>query len=507
MVFQPFHLPALHQLTPSKDFEFSSETLQIFFATPQGVQWKGAESKPINAALKLLKFKAEKGQTIIFTVEVHQASCPVLVVGLGKEEVTPAVLRQAFASVTHALADSGHTRVNLALPDAVFKDKDLAEHALLALQAATYQFNDLKRDGAKQRAQKIALWGSVVTPALLARVNHIVTALHSTRRLIDTPPNYMTTTTLRDAARRLAKEHKDITVEVLDKTKLQKLGFGLLLGVSAASNQPPFVVVIKYSPTAKQPPVALVGKGLVFDTGGLQIKPDMHMKGMKSDMGGAATVLGIIQAAASLGVKRNLVGVLGIAENAVGPLATRADDVMHAYNGNTVEMSHTDAEGRLVLADCLSYVREFNPTAIFDFATLTRSIVRALGYKFAGLFSSDAGVTQSLLAAAAHTGEGLWPMPMVEAEDDYADATKSEIADLTNVDSSKSVPDCIAAALFLHHFVKNAPKAKGKVPPYAHFDIAGTATAALDVTGSKTKTDTATGHSLRTVLHYLENMK
>jgi leucyl aminopeptidase len=503
MTFSPFALPALHKLTVAKDFRLSGEVLSVVFATPKGVHGI-AGNKDIEAVLKTIKFKADLAQTAFITVQNGKTPCPVLVIGLGKDELTPASLRKAVATATLALVDLGYKAVQLALPEATHKDKHLTEQALLALQGATYQFGDFKKDGIKQRSQKIAVYGRAVTPALLGRVEKITTAVHTTRRYIDTPPNYMTTTVLRDAALRLAKEHKNITVEVLDKAKLQKLGFGLVLGVAAASNQPPFVVVVKYSPVAKQAPVALVGKGLVFDTGGLQIKPDMYMKSMKDDMGGAATVLGIIKAAASLEVKRNVVGVLGIVENAIGPNATRPDDVMTAYNGQTVEMGHTDAEGRLVLADCLSYAREFNPEVVFDFATLTGSVKKALGYKFAGLFSSNSGVTEALLKSAAASGEGLWPLPMVEAEDAYGSTMKSNIADLMNIDMSKDVPDCTFAALFLHNFVKTAPKAKGKVPHYAHFDIAPTASEALDVTERKTGHATATGYGIRTVLGYLE---
>lgn len=506
MTFNPFTIPALHKLTIAKEFRPSGDILGVVFASPKGVHGVSG-NKSIEAVLKTIKFKADLGQTAFITVVQGKTSAPLLVVGLGKDELTPAALRKATASVTLTLVDLGYKEVQLALPEAAQKDKHLAEQCLLALQGATYQFGDFKKDGIKQRSQKIAVFGKAVTPALLARVEKISTAMHTTRRYMDTPPNYMTTSVLRDAAVRLAKEHKHITVEVLDKAKLQKLGFGLVLGVSAASNMPPFVVVVKYSPVAKQAPVALVGKGLVFDTGGLQVKPDMHMKGMKADMGGASTVLGIIKAAASLDVKRNIVGVLGIVENAIGPAATRPDDIMTAYNGQFVEMGHTDAEGRLVLADCLSYAREFNPSAIFDFATLTGSIVRALGYKFAGLFCNDADLTQNLLDHARQNGEGLWHMPMVEAEPEYLDGSKSDVADLTNTDASNKVPDAINAALFLHNFVKNAPKAKGKVPAYAHFDICGTATEALDVTERKMKADAATGYGIRTVLSYLEGGK
>lgn len=505
MRFDPFALPARHELTVLQQVKPAAEVITVVFATPTDVEAPKELKAAIAAQIKAIKFKADLATTALLTVEVGKKPCPVLVIGLGKDAPTAASLRKAVATVTLTLADMGHKQVQLVLPEAAQQDKHLAEQCLLALQGATYQFGDFKKDGIKQRAHKMAVFGKAVTPALLARVEKISTALHTTRRYIDTPPNHMTTSVLRDAALRLAKEHKDIKVEVLDKAKLQKLGFGLLLGVSAASQQPPFVVVVKYSPVAKQAPVALVGKGLVFDTGGLQIKPDMYMKGMKSDMGGAATVLGTIKAAASLSVKQNIVGILGIVENAIGPNATRPDDIMRAYNGQTVEMGHTDAEGRLVLADCLSYAREFNPTAIFDFATLTGSIMRALGFKFAGLFSSDSKLTEALLKSAAAQGEGLWPMPMVEAEDAYGYGIKSEVADLINTDVSKAVPDCTAAALFLHNFVKTAPKAKGKAPAYAHFDIAGTATESLDVTERKTKTDAATGYGIRTVLHYLEN--
>jgi len=283
-----------------------------------------------------------------------------------------------------------------------------------------------------------------------------------TRDLTNEPANVLTTD---DFANRLvAMQALGLEVEVLEEKDLARLGMRTLLSVGQGSDSPSKVVVMSWNGGGKEAPFALVGKGVVFDTGGISIKPAAGMEDMTMDMGGAGVVAGVMRTLALRKAKANVVGLVGLVENMPSGNATRPGDVVKSMKGDTVEIINTDAEGRLVLADVLWYAQErFKPVGMINLATLTGAILVALGHEKAGLFSNSDKLSDAFLKAAAQEGEGAWRMPLGPA---YDDLLKSRIADMKNVGGRMA--GSITAAQFLQRFVKDDV-------PWAHLDIAGTA--------------------------------
>ena len=289
-----------------------------------------------------------------------------------------------------------------------------------------------------------------------------------TRDLINEPANVLTTTDF--AARLAAMQELGLDVEILDEPELEKLGMRALLGVGQGSESPSRVVVMQWRGGAKDaPPVALVGKGVVFDTGGISIKPADGMEAMTMDMGGAGVVAGVMRTLALRKARANVVGLVGIVENMPDGRAQRPGDVVRSMKGDTIEVINTDAEGRLVLADVLWYAQDrFQPCAMINLATLTGAIMVALGHENAGVFSNNDALCASLLKAAGDEGEGAWRMPLSPA---YDALLKSHIADMRN--SCGRWAGAITAAQFLKRFVKDET-------PWCHIDIAGVALPATE---------------------------
>lgn len=258
---------------------------------------------------------------------------------------------------------------------------------------------------------------------------------------------------------------RSITIHAMGIEDLKEKGMGGLVSVGQGSKTPPYLLIIEYRPTSKQKlkHIGLVGKGVTFDTGGISLKDSLNMHLMKSDMGGAAAVLGALQALHLFNIKINATAVIPLAENAIGPEAYRPGDVYKSYSGKSVEVIDTDAEGRLILADALTYiVQEYQTDHLIDLATLTGSIIMTLGYRMAGLFSNDDALAKALRKTGDKTGERLWQLPLSE---DYAEEMNSDIADIKNL-STKPGAGAITAAKFLEAFIE-------KHPSWAHLDIAG----------------------------------
>lgn len=311
-------------------------------------------------------------------------------------------------------------------------------------------------------------------------------AVNLARDLANTPPSDKPPVRLAHLIREIA-EPLGIQVSTWGEPRLRQERFGGLIGVSAGSAQPPAFVVLEYRNGGLTPQTALIGKGVTFDSGGLSIKPSASMEDMKADMTGAVVVLATMVAAARLGMKVNISGYLALTENMTGGAAMKLGDVLTMRNGKTVEVLNTDAEGRLILADALSYAAEQNPCRMVDLATLTGACIVALGTKVAGLFSSDASLTTSLLSACSATGERAWQLPL---DDDYRELLKSQIADLKNIGGKWA--GAITAAKFLQQFVGTTP--------WAHLDIAGPSW----VETENTLVDAgATGCFVRTLVHWL----
>ncbi|KEP68555.1 aminopeptidase A [Thioclava dalianensis] len=283
-----------------------------------------------------------------------------------------------------------------------------------------------------------------------------------TRDLVNEPANILTTDDF--AARLAAMQELGLEVEILEEPQLRELGMGALLGVGQGSEMPSKVVVMQWNGGGDEAPLALVGKGVVFDTGGISIKPAGGMEAMTMDMGGAGTVSGVMRALALRKARANVVGLVGLVENMPDGRAQRPGDIVKSMKGDTIEVINTDAEGRLVLADVLWYAQErFKPTAMINLATLTGAVIVALGHENAGLFANDDKFVGDILKAAKAEGEGAWHMPLQPA---YDKELKSRLADVRNVGGRSG--GAIIAAAFLKRFVRDEV-------PWCHIDIAGVA--------------------------------
>jgi leucyl aminopeptidase len=290
-----------------------------------------------------------------------------------------------------------------------------------------------------------------------------------TRDLVSAPANVLTTTHFADQLKEM--ESIGLKVEVLEEKDLAKLGMGALLAVGQGSDSPSKVVVMEWNGGGDEAPLALVGKGVVFDTGGISLKPAAGMEDMTMDMGGGGTVAGTMRALALRKAKANVVGLVGLVENMPSGTAMRPGDVVTSMKGDTIEVTNTDAEGRLVLCDVMWYAQDrFAPKAMIDLATLTGAIIIGLGHHNAGVFSNDDTLCTALIRSANSVGEGAWRMPLGKA---YAKQLKSKIADTNNMGGRPA--GSITAAEFLHRFVKDDT-------PWAHIDIAGVASVKADTT-------------------------
>ena len=312
--------------------------------------------------------------------------------------------------------------------------------------------------------------------------------------LVNAPANKKTPQTLSEWAINSGKKH-GYNVQIFNKKEIETLGLHALLAVSRGSEVPPTFIVMEYKPPKGQKPlkkIGLVGKGVTFDTGGLSIKPSANMHYMKTDMGGAAAVMGTMELAAKLKLPFHLFAVVPATENSVDALSIRPGDVIDSYHGKTIEVIDTDAEGRLILADGLTYViRQFQPDILIDLATLTGSCIRTFGYYAGGLFSNNDDLVSHILYACDKTGERLWRLPLW---DDYKKELKSDVADIKNF-SGNPAAGAITAAKFLEEFIE-------KHTAWAHMDIAGVAVGDSEYASQKS----ATGFGIRLLVEYMLNL-
>lgn len=442
--------------------------------------------KVFEQPLQMGDFKGKEGETFLLYSPQKIKEKRILLLGLGvKEKVSLEICRCAYAAIIKMTHQKKWESINIIVPDLHEVFEGVCEGLLLA----NYAFDKMKKDTVTL-LKKISLIGSDAKALTLCeRLDVIVNAVNFARDLVNSNADEVTPQRLSVIAKELQKDFSKIKTTVFGKKEIEKHKMGLLLAVSRASMHDPALIVMEYrgNPVSKQK-TAIVGKGITYDTGGLNIKPTGGIETMKCDMAGAAAVLGTMRAAAELKLKSNLIGVVAATENAVGPEAYKPGDVYISYSGKSVEITNTDAEGRLVLADALSYtVEHLKPTRIIDLATLTGSCVIALGEEVAGLFSNDDTLAQELLEAGEKTFERLWRMPIYR---EYRDQLKSSIADIKNAGSRKG--GASVAACFLQEFVNDIP--------WAHLDIAGTAY--LSDIKSYHPTH-ATGMGIRLLIEYL----
>jgi len=422
----------------------------------------------------------------------------IALVGLGKRsELNLEKIRNAFARVLQQLRGLNIKEAAKAidwhlLPNQ--KEKAVAAVAEGAI-LGQYQYTTYKTIGREElkdmrRLEIIAETKDYPFIAEQIRKTRIITAaVYFARDLVTAPANEMTPTMMAVRARKIATK-KNVSCRVLDKKKLKSLGMNALLGVASGSHQPPKLIILEYAGSKKgDAPIALVGKGLTFDSGGISIKPAEKMDEMKTDMSGGAAVMATIMAAAELRLPVNLVGLIPATENMPGGSALKPGDILRSYSGQTIEVLNTDAEGRLILADALSYAAKYQPAAIIDIATLTGACVVALGEDVIGMLGTDDQLKKEITEAATTSGEPVWELPLW---DSYIELIKSDIADYKN--STGRPAGTITAAAFLSKFVGKSP--------WVHLDIAGPAWTTKDKAYIPKG---ASGVTVRLLVEFLQN--
>ncbi|WP_312713575.1 leucyl aminopeptidase [Stutzerimonas nitrititolerans] len=464
----------------------------VLGTTAQSVD--AASAGAIATVLKRGDLQGKPGQTLLLQQLPGIKAERVLLVGTGKaDELDNRQWRKVVTAVTGALKNLGGNDAALALQDVQIKGRDAYARTRIlveVLAGGQYVFDRFKSKKADARPlSRIILLSDKAEQAQIEQAaNHaqaITTGMNFARDLGNLPPNVCHPSYIAEQARQLGKDFKGLKVEVLDEKKLRELGAGSFLAVSQGSDQPGCIVVMQYNGGKKsEQPYALVGKGITFDTGGISLKPGLGMDEMKYDMCGAASVLGTFRAALELQLPINLVGVLACAENMPSGGATRPGDIVTTLSGQTVEILNTDAEGRLVLCDALTYVERFKPRAVIDVATLTGACIVALGSQTSGLMSNDEELARQLLGAGQNADDRAWQLPLF---DEYQEQLDSPFADIANIGGPKA--GTITAACFLSRFTK--------AYAWAHLDIAGTAW----ISGGKEKG--ATGRPVPLLTQYL----
>ncbi|MAB40737.1 MAG: leucyl aminopeptidase [Pseudomonadales bacterium] len=453
-----------------------------------------ASGGQLATALKNGDLSGKSGSSLTLFALPGVAAQRVLLLGSGKDEPLSDRAWRKLAQQALRTIKAGPAGDAVFALSGTVKNRDLASQTRLLVEAChdvLYTFDQFKSKKAdKPKLKKLSLWSADKADAAalkraIAEGSAISEGMALTRDLGNLPGNVCTPTYLANQAKALAKAHKGLEVEVLDEKAMKALGMGALLAVSAGSVEPAKLIRISYNGgKAKDKPHVLVGKGITFDTGGISIKPAATMDEMKYDMCGAATVFGVLKAAVSLELPINLVGLIASAENMPSGTATRPGDIVTSMSGQTIEILNTDAEGRLVLCDALTYAERFKPASVVDIATLTGACIVALGSNASGLMGNNDELVGQLLDAGTRAGDRAWQLPLFE---EYQEQLDSPFADMANIGGPKA--GTITAGCFLSRYAK--------AYPWAHLDIAGTAW----ISGGKDKG--ATGRPVPLLMQYL----
>ncbi len=458
----------------------------------------------ITHAIRRKAFRGQPSERYVLRPGGRLGVEQLLLLGFGKAtELTQDRVRQAAAEALRYLRTLKCRRVAIPLDHTHWGGlaretvaQGIAEGALLGL----YRFDAYKAKGSGDNDREIrslevlCMDREAVRPVKRAieRAEVIAQATNLARDLINEPANILTPAELAANARGVARRYR-LGIEVLDRSAMQRLGMGALLGVAQGSANPPQLIILRHrgGDGRGKPALGLVGKGVTFDAGGISIKASEGMETMKGDMAGAAAVLGAMMGIAALRLPVHVVGVIAAVENMPSGTAQRPGDIVRAMDGTTIEVINTDAEGRLILSDALCYTRRLGVRRLVDVATLTGGVVVALGSVRTGFFSNDRALAQQVQAAGEATGEKLWELPL---DDEYEELIKSDCADLKNTGGGKKAP-AIGAARFLKHFV-------GEVP-WVHLDINGTS---LQEKAHGYRPKGATGVMTRTLIHLAMNL-
>jgi leucyl aminopeptidase len=483
-------------------FEFRTPWLVLLVFEPPGEPPEGIRHSPLGDVLNRLITEKEVTGSLGELTSLHAvpgcAADSVLIVGLGPRlKFDPGAAYSAGFALAKRLSSKSRESIALSVPDL---GNDVPADWISALTAGV--ISGTRGPGLRKTEPSRHEFGGLnlivesgpsddsLAPleGQVRRGEIVGHAISLARNLANTPPSEKVPIRLAEQVRSIASA-AGITTQIWDETRIRQERLGGLLGVAAGSENPPTFVILEYQRGGEAAPVALIGKGVTFDSGGLSLKPTASMEDMKSDMTGAAVVVAVMQAVARLELPLNITGYLALTENMTGGRAMKLGDVLTMRNGKTVEVLNTDAEGRLILADALCLAVESRPAYIIDLATLTGACMVALGPYIAGLFSNDESLCQSLLSACQSTGERAWRLPL---DDDFKDQLKSNVADLKNVGGKWG--GAITAAKFLEQFVDSMP--------WAHLDIAGPSWSDSD---SGLRDAGGTGCFVRTLVSLLDN--
>lgn len=430
----------------------------------------GGHESFVTHAIAAAQFKGKKGETLLL-VNPNKSPSHLLVAGIGAaKSATTLTFEEVGGAITAAALNAklSHVDISAVTGKTNVKEEDAAAHLAFGAQLRSYRFDKYRtkekaEDKPKLKSVAIVTAAAEKAKKAFAPLAALADSIYFARDLVTEPPNVLYPASYAAEVKKLEK--LGLKVEVLGEAQMKKLGMGSLLGVGQGSERESQLVVMQYYGGKKgAKPVALIGKGVTFDTGGISIKPALGMEDMKYDMGGSATVVGTMRALATRKAKVNAVGVIGLVENMPDGNAQRPGDVVKSMSGQTIEVLNTDAEGRLVLADALWYCQDrFKPQCMLDLATLTGAIVISLGSHKAGMFSNSDAMCDALNKAAERTGEKVWRMPMGP---EYDEMINCDIADMKNISDGREAGSTTAAQ-FLQRFVNETP--------WVHLDIAGVA--------------------------------
>ena len=424
-----------------------------------------AVESALEAALEAGDLELKPGQSMLLHRPARIAA--IRLVFVVSADASPKAVAKAVASGLSLIKGGGSRQATVAWAGDPALTQDHVQLAVMACREVTYSYRLTKPSapapsGLSRVTFRVAANQEAACKVGLKRGVAMGEGVSYARELANRPANHCTPTHLALEARQLAKTW-GLKAQVLERKDAEKLGMGAFLAVAQGSEQPPKFLVLEYhGGGAKAAPVVLVGKGITFDTGGISLKPAAEMDEMKFDMGGAASVLGTFRAIAQLKPKINLVGLIPACENMPSGRAVKPGDVVKSMSGQTIEILNTDAEGRLILCDALTYAQRFKPAAVIDIATLTGACVIALGHHRSGMYSTDEALAGELTRSGEQTADLCWRMPL---DDEYDEALKSNFADVANVGGRPG--GSITAAMFLKRFASKYP--------WAHLDIAGTA--------------------------------
>ncbi len=460
----------------------------------------------LRSILKKHQFEGKRGQSLVLSGARAKSLVQFIFIGVGTLEddwhVELEHLRRAIGLVVHILKKFSITSATYALPDEKpfgVSNTELLQQLSITAHMASYEFVTFKSEKKKTTFKctlTVAINPNFDERSFTLQIAHadvLGAAINNARHWADMPANFMTPTALAEEAQKVADKHKNVDCTVFGREKALELGMGGFCAVDAGSDQDGKFIVLEYKASKKAPTVALVGKGVVFDTGGVNLKPTNSIEHMKYDMTGAASVIALMDAFAQLKPDVNIICLAPCVENMPSGKAARPDDIITCMNGKTVEIKNTDAEGRLILADALCYAEKFyKPDYIIDIATLTGAVLYALGHLYTGLMTPNQELAERLIKFGKTTGDRVWPLPL---DNDFKEAIKCDIADIHNNGSPAYYAGTIVGACFLSNFVSKAR--------WAHLDVAGTA---HDVTGVNYVGKGATGASMRLLTAFVMSL-